>query len=248
MISPSATAAPGTNRPYSSQHEALARCLYLQRQRRPLGLVTGPSGAGKSWILQEVLRSGQADHTILIEMSGIDGETFQAELACELGLTQRAGEQNPFALFEARLRSLAECRLRQTILLDHLDEAQLSVLPILRRMLRLQSRFPWTTLLATAKSPLSEPLQTLAGEFCDMKIEVAPLEPSEAKEMIHSKLSSMPMTEEAADRICRLTSRVPKELDRLLRMISPAVEVEQAGRIDEQLVSDLAQEIPLSQT
>ena len=228
----------------AQQREAIARCIYLQRQQRPFGLVTGSKGSGKTHTLVEFQKSCTQSPAVVIEMAGLDQDGFLSELEAELGLPHHASQTNQVGLIEARIRSLSECGTTQAVLLDHLDEADDSVYLVIRRLLRLHSRFPGLTIIGAATSPYNESIRQLVQDFADLRIDIGVPNQQETTEFIKQADPSVQISEVAADQIREITSGVPRELERLLRLIPQAAKVDRKSAADTELVSGLASELP----
>lgn len=233
--------------------EAEARCAWLMEHRRPFGVIVGPAGTGKSRLLQMLARGKRGrltrGHCRPIEVAGLGRRELLGSIADGLGVALTAAHpgQGLNAIVD-RLRGLAECGGRQTLLLDHLEGAEEASLLAIRGLLAQMHGLRSLTILGAARPPLSRPLASLVADYADVRIELPALEAEESAsfvEGLHSRSAAGGRVLPAAlEELHRLSRGIPRDLERLTRLAQLAAEAEEGAGIDPRTVQGAAIEAP----
>lgn len=234
-----------------SHEEALARLLYLVEERDRCGLLTGAAGTGKSTILirlhQQLRRSGWK--ACRIDLAGVDHAALLHRLAVELGANPAsdADSHDLWDKLELILASAARVQQPWVLLFDHADRLRPGALSLLEQLLHTPHSRGIVMLFATRNEGRTPLLKSLR-DHTSLRIELPALSNAETQWYVEYALgrgmaSKADFTREAVQLLARITSGVPRQINRLCRAVTLVANSEHRTEIDAELVLLIAEEL-----
>ncbi len=237
--------------PSDAHEEALARMLFLVEERDRCGLLTGSAGTGKSTVLirlhQQLRRSGWK--SCRIDLAGIDHASLLHRLSAELGANP-ASDADPHDLWdqlELILASAARVQQPWVLLFDHADRLRPGALSLLEQLLH-TPHARGIVMLFASRNEGQTPLLKALSEHTSLRIELPALSVAETQWYVEHALdrgmvSTTELTREAVRLLARITSGVPRQINRLCRAVLLAATAEHRSEIDAELVLSIAEEL-----
>ncbi|MEW4527448.1 AAA family ATPase [Maioricimonas sp. JC845] len=252
---PFATRGTGEDYVSSPLHdEAVARIEYLVECRRRCGILIGPRGSGKTTLLDRAARriARTPSECILVSLTSLSTDEFLWHLAAGLGRNPRiAGNRlERWQLVADSLEGLAATHTHLAILLDGFEQADLSLLPAVSRLMDLASGSPVGPTFVIATRPhLPGPLYDWLVENAELRVELDLLSESETADYVQASLAQAGRREPLFDRnalrtIYQLTEGRPSEINRLCQLALIAAAAEERSRVDDGILRDIAHELP----
>jgi len=233
--------------------EALARLLFLIEQHRRCGVLFGAAGTGKSMLLHVLARQVRRSQRQLavIDLLGRTGHELLWELAGCFGLPARAADSSAvlWRTLQDHLRGNQSAAMQTVILLDHAERADSDCWRCLDRLIHFQNRADqWTTIVLAIRSENLGQYASRLREFCDLRVEVPPLDMEQCRLYVEHLLAKAgatgPIFEPAAlERIHELSEGLPREINRLCDLALLAAMADGDRQVTERLVTYAAEDI-----
>ena len=239
--------------PVAGHEEALARLLYLAEHGRSGAIMVGPRGIGKSLLLAEAsreLRNGQR-YLVSIDLAGLDADGVYDRMLFSAGVPRQGNESHTNA--DEKLRNVFHGHQLVgrpvVLLLDHIEAAEAEGLKALERIVRLADRSlgQLTVLAASTDCDAACRFEWLA-RHSELRIDVPSLCSAEVGEYISTSLSRVYCDVEfdvsAVQRVAEVSAGLPREINRICRLIVLAAEAENIDVITRSLVDTVENELP----
>ncbi len=241
---------PDHNAPsaFDQRIEALERLRYVAQQGSR-GLLTGPRGSGKTALLQKLKDEFRREGTQaeIISLSGVGGEELVYLVASQLGfgIDTFDTECSLWSLLQDYAESNRQIGLQQVIMFDHIDRAEVSIVPKLGRLLTVLGST--CGCIFSTRPKLDKSLRKLLRSSADLRIELCDLSELQAARIVGHRLAELPtqaqLTDEAMTALLQLSKGKVDRLARLTELCSIAAEVEEMNMIDAELVKAVAAEL-----
>lgn len=161
------------------QQEALSRMQYLQQQRRRLGLLLGSSGVGKSSVLaQFAARMQRMGHRVAcMGLVAVGVDEFLTQLVLRLGgnIAAGAGLSASWRILTDQLAAIGYQQTTAVVLLDDAEQASAELIPVLRRLVKLDEFQENCLCMILAVNPAG--LRQLDRQLCEqvhLRIDLRP--------------------------------------------------------------------------
>ncbi len=237
--------------PSQVHEEALARMLYLVEERDRCGLLTGAAGTGKSTVLLRLHRqlSRTGWKSCRLDLAGLDHATLLHRIAAELGANPEA-IADPLVLWdqlELILEAAARVQQPWVLLMDHADQLRPGALSLIEQLLHTPHSGGLVMLFASRHEGRTPLLKTLS-EQTSLRIEIPALTIETTQWYVeyaleHALVAMPEFTRDAVQLLARMTSGIPRQINRLCRAVTLAAKADRRSEIDAELVLSIAEEL-----
>ena len=234
--------------PHSQRGEAFERLRYLAEERR-CGLLVGKRGGGKTDLLLklqcEVEQAGLP--TVFLSLSGVVGDELPQLLALQLGLNERGVQSRleTWIALQEFAEGLAETETHYVFLLDQIDRATPSLVPVLDRVLTTFADSAAVIFASRPKFPVE--FKAFFKSHSWMKVSLESLQTHEVSRTLAQKLSredaKVTITPEAVELIDDVSNGRVDRLDRLTKLAILAAQAEGLETIDREVIQSIQAEL-----
>ncbi|MGH7128234.1 MAG: ExeA family protein, partial [Planctomycetaceae bacterium] len=198
----------------AAHEEASARLMFVIERQRRCGVVWGSAGCGKSTMLAMLARQLQRTQRelALIDATSLTGTDLLWQTAVALDRNPSPDER-PRELWQAiadHLHGLRFAGIQTIMLIDHLERAGRGFDESLVRLIELEAAaIPWLTVIVAVRPSAGRRLPGRLAEFCDLRLELRPLDRPETAEYVRTALRRAGCRRDlfTADALARLHER-----------------------------------------